>query len=218
MKKKDTFSRLKSRERESRVSLILDAAEKVFESRPFDKVSMQEIADEAGIAKSSIYTYFTNQESLFVEAAIRNVNILIEKLEGSYSAAGEQLDAAGIIDTFIDFFSEHDAFFRMMTTLMASGNISPESVEKLNNIMRMILDLLDRIFFQKIGYSPNHRLLSHSLLAFLNGLLVNYRKLPGHAEVQVLSHMKAVGGVVADILQHYSDNSLTIMHYDKNKK
>ena len=201
MKKKDTFHRLKSMERENRISLILDAAEKVFTDRPFDKVSMQEIADEAGIAKSSIYTYFTNQESLFVEAAVRNVSILIEKMTEANKSSAD-VDAESIINIFIDFFAEHDAFFRMMTTLMANGNISPDSLQKLNEIMGKFLDTLDAIFFKDISYVP-HRMLSHSLMAFLNGLLVNYRKLPGHSEEQVTAHMKSVAKVVADILQSY---------------
>ena len=204
MKRKDTFNRLKSMERVNRVNLILDAAEKVFTDRPFDKVSMQEIADEAGIAKSSIYTYFTNQESLFVEAAARNVTILIEKMTEANKRVPDKLDAETIIYIFIDFFAEHDAFFRMMTTLMANGNMSADSVVKLNGIMGQFLDLLDSIFFKNISYSPNHRLLSHALLAFLNGLLVNYRKLPGHSEEQVTVHMKGVAKVVTDIIQSYN--------------
>lgn len=199
-RRKDTFNILKSKERENRINLILDAAEKVFESRPFDNVSMQEIADEAGIAKSSIYTYFTNQETLFVGAAYRNVQILIDELKDVHDQAGDNSDPRAVIDAFIDFFSRHDAFFRMMTMLMANGNISGESVEKINDIMRKMLDLLESFFCKDVKVNLNHRLLSHALLAFLNGLLVNYRKLPGRSEEEVTLHMKSVGGIVADII------------------
>ncbi len=76
MKIKNTLSQMKTREREDRKNLIIDAAEQVFSNKPFNKVSMREIADEAGIAPSSIYTYFPNQESLFVEATVRDSNRL----------------------------------------------------------------------------------------------------------------------------------------------
>ena len=70
MTKKNTLSKLKQQEREIREDLIIDAARTVFGTKTYDKVSMQEIANAAGIAKSSIYTYFKNQEALFVEAAL----------------------------------------------------------------------------------------------------------------------------------------------------
>ncbi len=202
MKKKNTFNQLKSQEREIRISLILDAAEKVFENKPFDKVSMQEIADEAGIAKSSIYTYFTNQETLFVEAVIRNVNDLVLEMKQTHLKNSEEPSGEDIINSFIDFFAEHDAFFRMMTMLMASGNISEESLNKLNETMRMVIDFLDETFFRDISYNRDHRLLSHAMLSFLNGLLVSYRKLPGRSEQEVLTHMKEIGYVVADIINY----------------
>ena len=88
----------------------------------------------------------------------------------------------------------------MMTMLMANGNISGESVEKINDIMRKMLDLLESFFCKDVKVNLNHRLLSHALLAFLNGLLVNYRKLPGRSEEEVTLHMKSVGGIVADII------------------
>lgn len=78
---KRTLSRLKDQERETRKNLILDAAEKVFAVKLYNAVSMQEIADEAGLAKSSIYTYFPTQEVLFVEVVLRDADILFKELE-----------------------------------------------------------------------------------------------------------------------------------------
>ena len=76
-----TFQKLRKEERETRKNLIIDAAKTVFGTKTYDKVSMQEIANAAGIAKSSIYTYFKNQEALFVEAAYRDTQRFIGELE-----------------------------------------------------------------------------------------------------------------------------------------
>jgi AcrR family transcriptional regulator len=67
MPEKTTFNNLRLKERQIRMDLIIDAAQQVFAVRPYDKVSMKEIAEEAGISAASIYTYFTNQEALFTE-------------------------------------------------------------------------------------------------------------------------------------------------------
>jgi rubrerythrin len=69
MVKRDTLNKLKQQERQIREDLIIDAARTVFGAKTYDQVSMNEIAKAAGIAKSSIYTYFPNQEALFVETA-----------------------------------------------------------------------------------------------------------------------------------------------------
>jgi AcrR family transcriptional regulator len=84
MTAKDTFKRLKNQEREARRKVIIDAARSVFGSKPYDRTSMQGIADQAGIAKSSIYNYFASQEALYVEVAFQDSNRLIDTLEKTW--------------------------------------------------------------------------------------------------------------------------------------
>ena len=69
MNRKNTLTRLKAKEREHRQALIIDAAREVFGQKTYDKASMAEIAKTAGIAKSSIYTYFKSQEELYAKIA-----------------------------------------------------------------------------------------------------------------------------------------------------
>ena len=42
-----TFARLKKQEKDLRKQIIVDAAEKLFASKPFSRVSMRDIAKEA---------------------------------------------------------------------------------------------------------------------------------------------------------------------------
>jgi AcrR family transcriptional regulator len=203
--KKDTLSRLKQQERELRKNLILDAAERVFSTKPFNAVSMQEIADEAGLAKSSIYTYFSTQETLFVEAAMRDADILFRDLERILS--GEKTpDLGKVIDTFIDFFATHDSFFRMSAQFMLYGTISPESMDKLNPITRRVLDIFDRTFMS-FDYPGEVRILSHTLFAALSGILISYRKYPGHSDEEIIRHMKRIGATIREMIESLINNS-----------
>ena len=68
MKKKNTFAELKNNEKKARQDVIIEAAKRVFALKPFNKVSIRDIAREAGISHASIYRYFPDQQSLFVEA------------------------------------------------------------------------------------------------------------------------------------------------------
>jgi AcrR family transcriptional regulator len=59
-------------EREARVQAMLDAALHVFLERGFDAARLDEVAKRAGVAKGTLYLYFTSKESLF-EELIRSI-------------------------------------------------------------------------------------------------------------------------------------------------
>lgn len=201
MSEKVTLNRLKEQERETRKNLIMDAAERVFSIKTFDKVSMREIAEEAGIGTSSIYTYFPTQESLFVETALRDTNVLIDKLR-EITEKHKTSSISDAINFFIEYISKHDSYFRMMVVFMTHGNLNEDSLNKLNSVMRKALELFDTLF-REAGYTGEIRMLSHLFLATINGITVTYRKLPGRDEEKVIEHMKNVGKVFERLV--YSD-------------
>jgi AcrR family transcriptional regulator len=196
---KTTLTELKSREREARKSLIIEAAERVFAIKPHDKVSMREIADEAGIATSSIYTYFPNQESLFVEATLHETGDLVKKLNKIVETTTDDEMVYQVINEFIDFIAKNDSYFRMMVQFMTQGNLSEESVEKLNTVMRKGLDAFDPLF-KDIEYNGNMRHFSHLMFSALNGILVTFKKMPGRTEDEACRHMKDIGKVFAAMI------------------
>jgi AcrR family transcriptional regulator len=199
MSEKTTLSNLRLKERQIRKDLIIDAAQQVFAVKPYDKVSMKEIAGEAGISVASIYTYFANQEALFTEAFLRDTKTLVETLNKEISK-NLNVDLQKVINAFIDYFTEHDAYCRMMGNFMLNGQIGSESLEKFNSVLREILDSFD-ILFKKMGYQDYIRLHSHIFFAFLNGLLISFRKYPGRDELEVATHMKLLGKIAAEQFQ-----------------
>lgn len=206
--RKGTLERLKRQERETRKNLILDAAERLFSIKNYDSVSMQEIADEAGLAKSSIYTYFPTQEVLFVEAALRDADILFKELE-RILAEKKKLDLGKMINAFLDFFSEREAFFRMSSQFMLYGNISQESLDRLNPITRRILDIFDQVFL-RLDYEGDVRLLSHTMFAALSGILIAYRKYPGRSYEEINRHMKHIGKNLKEMIEIFIKMKSTV--------
>jgi len=201
MKIKNTLLKLKTKEREDRKNLILDAAERVFSHKPFNRVSMREIADEAGISASSIYTYFPNQESLFVEAAVRDSSRLIDEIESMMKTAPPEVHPLDlVVNSFIDYISTNDSYFRMMVIFMTVGSLSPESMQKLNEVVRRGFDLFETVF-KRMGYRGDTRILAHYCFAMLNGILVTYRKLPGRDERQIIAHMKRLGRTFRELVE-----------------
>ena len=195
---RNTLNKLKQQEREIRENLIVDAARTVFGSKTYDQVSMNEIAKTAGIAKSSIYTYFPNQEALFVETAFRDTGKFIAALKKRV-----QEERSPSLETFIndylDYHIEHDAHWRMITHFALHGNIGEASAEKLNQISRQVMDLLETVL-KKVDYKGDTRLLAHTLFATLSGIMISFRKYPGRSETARIAHMKRIAKLVERML------------------
>src|SRR5579862_1762104 len=69
----------KARRVESR-SAIIDAAERLFLERGFGAVSMDELAEAAGVARRTLYNQFASKEEIFREMLSR----LSRQLEGAF--------------------------------------------------------------------------------------------------------------------------------------
>ncbi|ACN16014.1 HTH-type transcriptional regulator (TetR-family protein) [Desulforapulum autotrophicum HRM2] len=194
--KKDTLSRLKAKEREIRQDLIIEAARTVFGEKTYDKASMVEIARKAGISKSSIYTYFTNQEELYVEITLRDTRNFINALDRHIkNATPGEITIRGVIDLFLDYYLVHEAQWRMTTHFALHGNRGKSAVEKLDNVARQVMDLFQKVFKQ-LGFKADTRLLAHTLFSSLSGILIAFRNYPGRSDAQRQQHMKRIGNMV----------------------
>ena len=63
---------------------IIAAARRLFNRYGFKKVSMDEIAREAGVTKKTIYMYFSSKEELlkyFIQEEIINMKSIVEEVE-----------------------------------------------------------------------------------------------------------------------------------------
>ena len=199
--KRSTLNKLKQQERQIREDLIIDAARSVFGTKTYDQVSMSEIAKAAGIAKSSIYTYFPNQEALFVETAFRDTEAFIASL-GRKVQKAEGVSLHTFINDYLDYNIEHDAHWRMITHFALHGNIGEASARKLNRISIQMMDLLETVL-ERIGCPGDTRLLAHTLFAALSGIMISFRKYPGRSEEERIAHMKRIAGMVERMLAVY---------------
>lgn len=202
MSEKITLKTLKNNEREARKNLIIDAAERVFATKPVDKATMREIADEAGMATSSIYRFFSNQEAILIAAAVRTQTEFNETLDRFFDESKPEESLKRVLDIYIDFISENDTYFRMMTILMSQGNLNNESSKALVEVMNETLTRVDRIF-RLMKFSENPRPLSRYIYASIVGISVSYNKLPGSNQENRIKHMRSLAAVLYDMILHY---------------
>ncbi len=199
MIKNDTLSKLKAKERILRQQIIVDAAREVFSKKTFDKVSMAEIANAAGIAKSSIYTYFKSQEELYANIVYMDSCFFLEDLQRRIQQF--DMDPAGencvriCITHFLSYYIDHTAQWRMITHFALHGNKDMEAVDQLNKIGRRLMDLFESVF-RKLDCQEDARILAHTLFSCLSGILIAFRNYPGRTETERIAHMTRIGEMV----------------------
>lgn len=202
MNEKVTLKTLKTQEKEARKNLIIDAAERVFATKPVDKATMREIADEAGMATSSIYRFFPNQEAILIAAAVRTQSAFNDILDKIIAGSGPEESLKKVLNIYIDFIAENDTYFRMMTILMSQGNLNDSSSRALVEVMNNTLSRLDKIF-TSLEFKDNPRPLSRYIYASMIGISVSYNKLPGINQESRIKHMKSLSQIVYDMILHY---------------
>jgi len=104
----------KEREKEYRRLSILDAAQKVFFTKGIEECTMDDIANEAELAKGTLYLYFKSKEDIRYEISLRGVEILNKQL---HDVLDENLSGLenllNVGWTFINFSEKEGQFFQM---------------------------------------------------------------------------------------------------------
>ena len=140
------FTNLKEQEKEQKRSYILDTAEKMFFSRGYDNVSMDDIASEIGLNKATLYLYFKNKEALFFAVVLRGaliLNAMIKERVKKCKSGMEIIDAIGI--AYLEFVDKYPDYSRAYL-YFRSDRFSIESNEDLCDDAKKVLELRNEEF------------------------------------------------------------------------
>ncbi len=103
---------------------VLDVAARIFQEKGYEATSIQEIAEEVGILKGSLYYYIDTKEDLLfgvIKAAYDAALGIIEELEQRDGGALELIEALvqRHATVFADTFVQSSVFFREFRALSA---------------------------------------------------------------------------------------------------
>lgn len=118
-----SLAKWKEREREQRQNDIIEAARKLLIDRDFDEISMDEIAREVGLGKSTLYLYFKNKESLYFAIVLRGIRIWDQMIKEEVKKGNTGLEkfiAYGNANR--EFSKKYPDYFRLL--------YSPTSIKK----------------------------------------------------------------------------------------
>ncbi|QKW05671.1 TetR/AcrR family transcriptional regulator [Streptomyces sp. NA04227] len=98
---------------------LLAAATRLFAEQGYDRTSVQEIVESAGVTKGALYHYFGSKEELLLEVYARVLRLQQERLDDFAQAEGPverrlRDAAADVVVTTIDNLDDASIFFRSM--------------------------------------------------------------------------------------------------------
>jgi AcrR family transcriptional regulator len=121
-----------------RTSEILDATRRVIGELGYADASMERIAQEAGVAKGTLYLYFKSKESLLLAACEHGFDELMtrtrdatERVRGSTAKVGE------VAREFLAHASENQAFIH---ALRERPDLWPEGTSEISEDIRALID------------------------------------------------------------------------------
>jgi AcrR family transcriptional regulator len=106
---------------------LLAAATRLFAEQGYDRTSVQEIVEAAGVTKGALYHYFGSKDDLLHEVYARVLRVQQERLE-VFANADEPIEkrlraaAADVVVTTIDNLDDASIFFRSMHHLSPEKN------------------------------------------------------------------------------------------------
>lgn len=120
----------KELEKEQRRRDILNAAEKLFFSKGYDNVSLNEIAKEVKLGRSTLYLYFENKEELFFAIVLRGAQVLHGiVLRESNEAKSSYEKLAAFRDAYYEFSKEYSDYLKAYNYLF-SGRFDLANIKR----------------------------------------------------------------------------------------
>ncbi|WP_405777207.1 TetR/AcrR family transcriptional regulator [Streptomyces sp. NBC_00859] len=109
---------------EERRSQLLDAALSLFAHRAPDEVSLDDVAEAAGVSRPLVYRYFPGGKQQLYEKALRSAADELELCFAQPQTGPVTVRLARVLDRYLDFVDQHDAGF---SALLQGGSVAETS-------------------------------------------------------------------------------------------
>jgi AcrR family transcriptional regulator len=122
--------------RDTKSSLILDAARKVFSEKGFFEARLEDIAVASGFSKAALYSYYVDKEEIFMSLAIRDLESLYHQLESRCNAEISFMKNLEVmLRTIFAFFGENFALLLSVSNFQAMCRIHKEKLSEKHKLL-----------------------------------------------------------------------------------
>lgn len=105
---------------------IVQAALRRYQARDLDAITMAEIAAAVGLAKGTLYLYFSTKEELFLAVLERQLDEWFDQVDATLGSGSGRLPAAALTALFADSLAARPALRRLLALL---GCVLEQNVE-----------------------------------------------------------------------------------------
>ncbi|MFN8658809.1 MAG: TetR/AcrR family transcriptional regulator [Candidatus Obscuribacterales bacterium] len=129
----------------ARISVILDAAERVFTDVGYDNATTNAIAREAGTSIGSLYRFFPDKKALFTALSERYSRQILDLFRKKVTPEFLKLDVPEIVEQIFDmldeFFVQNPSFEAIIVLADASPEIAEEEKLMRENTARVLAEI-----------------------------------------------------------------------------
>jgi TetR/AcrR family transcriptional regulator, regulator of autoinduction and epiphytic fitness len=187
-------------------SAIIDAAERLFLDRGFGAVSMDELAEAAGVARRTLYNQFSSKEEIFREMLLRVSGQLERAFPPGIETQGDVEEVLRLVAGMILKLHEHPAYLGFLRMVVADSRQFPWIAEEFAAVMEPQTERLTRYLahMTAIGVLDcrNPLLAAHQFMGLLNEFSL-WPWMIGQERVSVPDE-EIVEETVRMFLQHYA--------------
>jgi TetR/AcrR family transcriptional regulator of autoinduction and epiphytic fitness len=184
---------------------IVEAAVRLFLERGFGAVSMDELAETAGVARRTLYNQFASKEAIFREMLLRVSGQLEHAFPSGVETRGDVEDVLRLVARMILELHKHPEYLGFLRMVVADSRQFPWIAEEFASVMNPQTERLVRYLAHLTALGildcRNPMLAAHQFMGMLNELslwpwMMGRDGLPVSAE-------DAVEETIRMFLQHY---------------
>lgn len=166
--------RIVEKQEHNKQILILDSAEKIFSQVGYDTATLDEIASGAGVAKGTIYLYFSNKQDLFIsliESRLEQFLTLIQNRLTPVKAVEDWLKL--LIVTEVKFIKQHAGLIDPMFQSLVSRPL--EFQERVRAIRKKLEVWISENFAKRVdaNFNLDPQLTMNMIFGAVNSLVIN---------------------------------------------
>ncbi|MBD8498655.1 TetR/AcrR family transcriptional regulator [Paenibacillus arenosi] len=121
-------------------NMILDAAYELFGANGFYETKMSDIAERAGIAKGTLYLYFSSKEQLFTAMTKRDFEQFLERLTDGLQQSESLKDRLSVVASHhLGYFYERRDYTKLFFMM---PNNDPEMLQEIQSFIMQYIRIL----------------------------------------------------------------------------
>jgi TetR/AcrR family transcriptional regulator len=182
---------------------IAQAAKEVFAERGYQRATLEEIAQRAGMSKATIYLYYRNKDDLFLHVVEELVNTVMAATAQEAATAKPPLEKLyGMVRGKVEFYEQEREFFRIYLNEKQGLEVAPKDPHKkaLREMYLQDVQTLAGVVQEGVDAGMLRPMDSRRLAFFLREMISNVleQRILGHIDTSVEGDVELVLSLFLD--------------------